>query len=109
MPRSLLFICAVPLLLSPLVHAGDDPLYAKNLSPVAGLFGLPSARAAGTVAGGANLFAVHSSIASHYIEETEGDLKLGEPNSWPEPFGYRGDDAPGLIEVAEGHKVRAMA
>jgi Protein of unknown function (DUF3187) len=72
MPRSLLFICAVPLLLSPLVHAGDDPLYAKNLSPVAGLFGLPSARAAGTVAGGANLFAVHSSVASHYIEETEG-------------------------------------
>lgn len=33
----------------------------------------------------------------------------GEPNSWPEPFGYHGDNAPGLIEVAAGHKVRAMA
>ncbi|MGD1922599.1 MAG: dipeptide ABC transporter ATP-binding protein [Paracoccaceae bacterium] len=33
----------------------------------------------------------------------------GEPNSWPEPFGYRGDAAPGLVEVAPGHKVRAMA
>lgn len=33
----------------------------------------------------------------------------GEPHSWPEPYGYRGDDAPGLIEVAPGHKVRAMA
>ena len=33
----------------------------------------------------------------------------GEPHSWPEPYGYRGEDAPGLIEVAEGHKVRALA
>lgn len=33
----------------------------------------------------------------------------GEPNSWPEPYGYQGDDAPGLIEVAAGHKVRALA
>ena len=32
----------------------------------------------------------------------------GEPNSWPEPFGYTGDKAPGLIEVAAGHKVRAL-
>ncbi|MEM7211416.1 MAG: ABC transporter ATP-binding protein [Pseudomonadota bacterium] len=33
----------------------------------------------------------------------------GEPHSWPEPFGYRGEDAPGMIEVAPGHKVRALA
>ena len=33
----------------------------------------------------------------------------GEPHSWPEPFGYRGEEAPGLIEVAAGHKVRALA
>jgi peptide/nickel transport system ATP-binding protein len=33
----------------------------------------------------------------------------GEPNSWPEPFGYSGQDAPGLIEVSPGHLVRAAA
>ena len=33
----------------------------------------------------------------------------GEPHSWPEPFGYRGEDAPGLIEVTPGHLVRAAA
>ncbi|MEM8752784.1 MAG: ABC transporter ATP-binding protein [Pseudomonadota bacterium] len=33
----------------------------------------------------------------------------GEPDSWPEPFGYRDDDAPGLVEVAAGHFVRRAA
>jgi peptide/nickel transport system ATP-binding protein len=33
----------------------------------------------------------------------------GEPDSWPQPFGYQGDAAPGLIEVAPGHMVRAAA
>ena len=33
----------------------------------------------------------------------------GEPESWPTPFGYRGDSAPGLIEVGPGHMVRAAA
>jgi peptide/nickel transport system ATP-binding protein len=33
----------------------------------------------------------------------------GEPETWPEPFGYRGDDAPGLIEVEPGHFVRCAA
>jgi peptide/nickel transport system ATP-binding protein len=31
----------------------------------------------------------------------------GEPSDWPAPFGYRGDDAPGLVEVGPGHLVRA--
>lgn len=50
----------------------DDTLYAKNLSPVTGLFGLPSQRAAATVAGGTSSVALHTSIASHYVEDTEG-------------------------------------
>ena len=59
-------------------QAGEDPLYAKNLSPVVGLLGLPSQRTADTVAGGANTFALHSSIASHYVADGEGveDLNL---------------------------------
>ncbi|MEM1382173.1 MAG: ABC transporter ATP-binding protein [Pseudomonadota bacterium] len=46
--------------------------------------------------------------------ERKLDLKLvaegaGEPDEWPEPFGYRGDAAPGLVEVAPGHLVRRAA
>ncbi len=33
----------------------------------------------------------------------------GEPETWPDPFRYSRDDAPGLIEVAAGHFVRAAA
>jgi peptide/nickel transport system ATP-binding protein len=33
----------------------------------------------------------------------------GEPATWPAPYGYRGDAAPGLIEVEPGHMVRAAA
>ncbi|MBK0399301.1 ABC transporter ATP-binding protein [Limibaculum sp. M0105] len=33
----------------------------------------------------------------------------GEPNTWPEPFGYNGEAAPQLIEVAPGHRVRRAA
>jgi peptide/nickel transport system ATP-binding protein len=33
----------------------------------------------------------------------------GEPEAWPEPFGYRGDAAPGLVEVSPGHRVRCAA
>ncbi|MEO1723277.1 MAG: ABC transporter ATP-binding protein [Pseudomonadota bacterium] len=42
------------------------------------------------------------------------DLKLvaagaGEPEDWPEPFRYEGDDAPGLVTVGPGHEVRSAA
>ncbi|SDX51194.1 peptide/nickel transport system ATP-binding protein [Albimonas donghaensis] len=33
----------------------------------------------------------------------------GEPETWPEPFAYSGDQAPGLVEVAPGHFVRCAA
>lgn len=33
----------------------------------------------------------------------------GEPDSWPQPFGYENDDAPGLFEVTPGHFVRRAA
>ncbi|GMG83796.1 ABC transporter ATP-binding protein [Paralimibaculum aggregatum] len=42
------------------------------------------------------------------------DLKLvaagaGEPEDWPAPYGYVEGDAPGLVEIAPGHLVRAAA
>jgi peptide/nickel transport system ATP-binding protein len=33
----------------------------------------------------------------------------GEPVTWPDPFGYADDDAPGLIEINPGHFVRRAA
>ncbi|MEM6677511.1 MAG: ABC transporter ATP-binding protein [Pseudomonadota bacterium] len=33
----------------------------------------------------------------------------GEPEEWPSPFGYQGDDAPGMITVGPGHEVRCAA
>ncbi len=36
-------------------------------------------------------------------------LGAGKPDEWPEPFGYRGDNAPPLIEIAPDHRVRKAA
>ncbi|MGM0586439.1 MAG: dipeptide ABC transporter ATP-binding protein [Pseudomonadota bacterium] len=33
----------------------------------------------------------------------------GEPDSWPSPYRYSGDEAPGLLEVEPGHFVRCAA
>lgn len=56
--------------------AADDPLrmplYVKNLSPVAGLFGLPSQRSAATVPAGRWQAALHGSVASHYVADRAG-------------------------------------
>jgi len=59
----------------PAVHA-QEPLYVKNLSPVAGLLGLPSQRDAGIGPVGRVSVAAHTSIASHYISERSGDESL---------------------------------
>lgn len=53
-----------------------EPLYVKNLSPVAGLFGLPSQRNAATGPAGSFALAAHTSIASHYVEEARPDEAL---------------------------------
>ena len=51
----------------------SEPLYVKNLSPVAGLLGLPSQRDARTTEQGQVGAALHSSIANHYINESSSD------------------------------------
>ena len=45
-------------------------MYVKNLSPVTGLFGLPSQRVAATQAPKTFDLALHTSIASHYVTDT---------------------------------------
>ena len=54
------------LLLGAAVPAAADPLYAKNLSPVSGLFGFPAMREADTLAAGQFSGAVHGNIANNY-------------------------------------------
>jgi hypothetical protein len=51
-------LCAVP--------AVADPLYAKNLAPVAGLFGFPVMRHARTLDAGQFTAAIHGNIANSY-------------------------------------------
>jgi hypothetical protein len=52
--------CALPL-------AAAEPLYVKNLSPVTGLFGLPSQRSASSQDPGSLGLALHSSVANNYV------------------------------------------
>ncbi len=47
--------------------AADEPLYVKNLSPVTGLFGLPSQRSAYSRDQGTLGLALHSSVANNYV------------------------------------------
>jgi hypothetical protein len=51
----------------------SEPLYVKNLSPVAGLLGLPSQRDAQTTETGRLAAALHSSVANHYVNENSGN------------------------------------
>ncbi|HSF94631.1 MAG TPA: ABC transporter ATP-binding protein [Thermohalobaculum sp.] len=55
-------------------------------------------------------------IAAHPEPEIDRRLDLaavargaGEPETWPEPFGFRGDAVPAMIEVSPGHLVRSAA
>jgi Protein of unknown function (DUF3187) len=62
-------------LLAPSAMA-SEPLYVKNLSPVAGLFGLPSQRDAQTLGSGELALAVHGSVASHYVNDSNARESL---------------------------------
>lgn len=49
-----------------------DPLYVRNFSPVAGLFGLPAQRDASTTPAGTLQWALHAGVASHYVRDRAG-------------------------------------
>ena len=50
-----------------------DPLYAKNLAPLAGLFGFPNLRTAQTLSRGQFSTAVHANLANNYSVDVSGD------------------------------------
>lgn len=56
-------------LLCPAAAQAAEPLYAKNLSPVACLIGLPSQRAAAAGPAGSLDVALHTSVASNFVSE----------------------------------------
>jgi len=62
-------------LLAPAAMA-SEPLYVKNLSPVAGLVGLPSQRDAQTMGSGELALALHGSLASQYVNESSASEYL---------------------------------
>jgi len=64
------------LLLLGACSAAAEPLYVKNLSPIAGLLGLPSQRSADIAPTGSLDLAVHGSIASHYVSEDNNSESL---------------------------------
>lgn len=75
MARSLITAALLAAFTAPPV-AADDPLYAKNLGPVAGLLGLPSQRDAATADSGSLAVALHSSVANHYVNDSSADEYL---------------------------------
>jgi len=56
-------LCALP-------ATASEPLYVKNLSPVAGMLGLPSQRDAYTTPSGELAAALHNSLASQYVNDS---------------------------------------
>ncbi len=70
---SLAALCLLPLAFS---ATASEPLYVKNLSPLAGLIGLPSQRDAATTEPGSVELALHGSLASHYINDGNARERL---------------------------------
>ncbi len=68
--------CALALGLLAAPALAQEPLYVKNLSPVAGLLGLPSQRDAATTDAGTFALATHFSVANNYVSELRGDERL---------------------------------
>jgi hypothetical protein len=69
-------VAALLAVMAVLPASASEPLYVKNLSPVAGLFGLPSQRDAYTTRSGTVTAALHGSIASQYVNESNSSEYL---------------------------------
>ena len=70
-----LFAALLPALVADAVYAAE-PLYVRNMSPLAGLLGFPSQRSAATQPRGDWTVALHGSLASHYVVDREGSEVL---------------------------------
>jgi hypothetical protein len=74
----------------PFAAAAAEPLYAKNLSPVAGLLGLPSPRAAELTAPASWQFAAHAGIASHFaVDSNSREAVKLDGETWRMAFDLR--------------------
>jgi hypothetical protein len=72
--RGALLIAPLALAVPVMAGAGlPDPLYVKNLSPVTGLFGLPSQRSADTAPARGLKVAMHSAVANHFALDSDRD------------------------------------
>ncbi len=78
------------LLVPPSTAAATEPLYAKNLSPVAGLLGLPSPRAAAIAGPGNVQLAAHVGIASHFVVDSSSrEAVILDGETWRIAFDVR--------------------
>lgn len=78
------------LLALPSAVTAAEPLYAKNLSPVAGLFGLPSPRATELATPGSWQFATHIGIASHFAVDSNSREAVNlDGETWRVAFDLR--------------------
>ncbi|MDG2047168.1 MAG: DUF3187 family protein [Halioglobus sp.] len=66
----ILRMAGLPAILVILPVSASEPLYVKNLSPVAGLIGLPSQRDAQITPSGQIAAALYSSVANDYVNES---------------------------------------
>ncbi|MEQ9465194.1 MAG: DUF3187 family protein [Haliea sp.] len=88
--RSLVIGLAGSMLALPQAVLAADPLYVKNLSPVAGLLGLPSPRAAQLADPGSLQFATHMAIASHFAVDSNGrEAVVLDGETWRLAFDFR--------------------
>ena len=67
--RRLLAVLLVPAAVLPVAAHAAEPLYVRNMSPVAGLLGIPAQRSAVTQPRGAVTVALHGALASHYVDD----------------------------------------
>ncbi len=88
--RNLVIGLAGSVLALPPAVSVAEPLYVKNLSPVAGLVGLPSPRAAQLVGSGKGQFATHMAIASHFaVDSSDREAVVLDGESWRLAFDFR--------------------
>lgn len=85
-------LCLASLLACGPVVQADEPLYVKNLSPIAGLFGIPSQRSAASMEEGAFSVAGQFGIANHYVADA----------NFSEALNLDGETLRGAIELRYG-------
>ena len=69
-------LCLITLLVVDTTVHADEPLYVKNISPIAGLFGIPSQRNAASLEQGTFSVAGQLGLANHYVADSNAGEAL---------------------------------